>query len=286
VSARALARTGPREGELAGGTGERLWRARSSSSSLRLRLAFSGLNAHGNQPTRGLGCSPAAHPMHDNAPRKIREEQQRKERWRPGLRCCGLRHPWFSRDGCGSKCSPPLAKYAFGPGVTALPRVGRIPQVTSFLDYSTRLLGFPNEASAVRTSQHGDSDDERYLSGAREQLTLQAGRHSLDGVGQCGGSGRRGRTQARWLRRPTSVRRSEEGHTPGARRRSELGAGQSEPARARPPAVETGGFFPTEISPFPCALELGKTSFLPWETVSCFLLLFPHLLICQVSICT
>ena len=48
--------------------------------------------------------------------------------------------------------------------------------------------------------------------------------------------------------------------------------------------IETGGFFPTGISPFLCASGRGKTSFPDEETISYVLLLFPHLLICHVSI--
>jgi hypothetical protein len=83
--------------------------------------------------------------------------------------------------------------------------------------------------SAARTSQHDDSNGERSLGGAREQPTLQTGRRSRDGAGQCGGSGGRGSAQARWHRRPASARRPEEGHAPVSAQaeRARSGAGRA-----------------------------------------------------------
>jgi hypothetical protein len=49
-------------------------------------------------------------------------------------------------------------------------------------------------------------------------------------------------------------------------------------------SAETDGFFPSAKSSFLPSSLRGKTSFLLEETVSSFSSLFPHLLICHVSI--
>lgn len=162
--------------------------------------------------------------------------------------------------------------------------------------------------SAVYTAAAGPSAETRELGPRRAVTTSAAARASYRGdAGQCGGelarlsSPRRrahsaaratvaardcnlnGAASASWtngdaLWRPDRVRHGwgeRSGHDLGeataAARQSKAGA-----ATERGVGIETGGFFPTGISPCLCASGQESTPFLSHETVSTFFLLFPR----------